>query len=256
MFKEPNANISYSQKIFNIDSSDRTSGSCNTFYHVTDFPRDHEYKRCSILEAEIPKSYYHLDSNASFTLVEATGSQSTTVTIAGGVIYTGASLVTTLKAALDAASLSGSNNFTYTVALNTSTGKFTITASSGDFHFTFNTTTSGNKLLSKYLGFDQGDSAESASSILISPNVIDLQRYDVLFIRSSIVNNAGNDIFGRIYVGNTIDLGLIKYTSVDPIRSSVGLNDNLFNSHFSLTDKNGALIELNGVNWRFNYCVF
>ena len=82
-----------------------------------------------------------------------------------------------LAAALTAASLVGANNFTYTVSFSANTGKYTITASSGDFHLTFNTSTDANRGIAKYLGYADGASAESVSSIGSSLNVVDQQRY-------------------------------------------------------------------------------
>ena len=245
------SSIAYNQRNISINSK-KGAGSISNFRHPTALPRDYDFDRVTCLQAEIPKAYYMLDTDATFSLVEATGSVTTTVTIAGGRTYTIGDLTTTLKTALDTASASGANTFTYTVSFSTNTGKFTITASSGDFSFTFNTTSESNKLISKYLGFAEGvATASSASSILISLNVVDLQRYDVLYIRSSLVNNGGDDILATIYVGSHIDLSMIAYVTPDATRHAVGLNDNVPScSDFSLTDENGKLINMNGVNWR------
>lgn len=251
--KNRNALVSYDQKNFTIDSGNRTSGSISNFQHNTDLPREYDYDRLTCITAEIPKSYFMLDSDTTFELNEATGSVDTTVTIAGGRNYTSSQLESALATALTAASATGANSFTYTVAFSANTGKFSITSSSGDFTLTFNTTSAPNTSISKYLGFAEGVvTASSSSSVLSSLNVVNFQRYDVLYIRSNLANNSGNDILAEVWVGSTIDLAMIKYEPNEPTRHSVGFTDNAsFNSSFSLTDKNNKLVELNGVNWRF-----
>ena len=254
--KPQNANISYDQKNFSIDSSQRTAGtSISNFRHETNLPRDYDFDRVTCLQAEIPKAYLMLDADATFELNEATGSVDTTVTIPGGLNYTGAELATALATALDAASATGANSFTYTVALVSASGKYSITASSGDFTLTFNETSEDNKVISKYLGFDKGVvSDSSASSILLSKNIVDLQRHNVLYIRSTICNNAGDDILATIYVGTSIDLSMIKWNTPDGRLFSVGLSNNITScSNFSLTDGYNKLINMNGVNWRFTF---
>lgn len=248
-----NANISYDQKAFTIDSANRTTGSISNFRHDTDFPREYDYDRVTCINCEIPKSYFMLDEDATFQLNEATGPVNTTVTIAGGRNYTSSQLESALATALTAASASGANTFTYTVSFSANTGKYSITASSGDFQLTFNTTSDANTSISKYLGFAEGaQTASSSSSVLTSLNVVNLQRYDVLYLRSNLVNNSGNDILAEIFVGTTIDLALIRYDPNEPTRYARGFSDNAsFNSQFSLTDRNNKVVELNGVNFRF-----
>jgi hypothetical protein len=259
--KNANSNTSYNQKNFGIDSKKRSGGSStpiSDFRHETSLPRDYDFDRVTVLQAEIPKSYYMLDNDATFQLNEATGSVNTTVTIPGGTNYTSADLATTLATALGSASATGANTFTYAVTLSASTGKFKIVASTGDFTLTFNSTSDDNKVITKYLGFTEGAvTASSASKILFSLNVVDLQRHNVIQIRSDIVNNAGDTILATIYVGSSIDLSMIKYITPDATRHSVGLNDNVAScSNFSLTDGNGKLIKLNGVDFRFVFQAF
>ena len=254
-----NANVAYDQKNFAIDSAQRSAGTrISNFRHQTPLPRDYDFDRVTCLQAEIPKAYLMLDSAATFELNEATGSVDTIVTIPGALNYTVAELTTALATALTAASATGANSFTYTVTFSASSGRFTITASAGEFTLTFNETSEDNKVISKYLGFDKGAlSDSSASSILISKNIIDLQRHNVLYIRSNISNNAGDDILAAIYVGSSIDLSMIRWNTPDGRLYSVGLNSNVAScSTFSLTDAQNKEIEMNGVNWRFTFQAF
>ena len=251
----PDARIPRDQRNFSIDSKKRsdTLGSTSNFRHSFDLPRDYDFDRVTCLLCEIPKSYYLLDEAATFQLNEATGSVDTTVSISGGRNYTSSQLESALATALTTASATGANSFTYTVAFSANTGKFTITASSGDFTLTFNTTTDANRDVAKYLGFAEGVvSASSASSVLTSLNVVDLQRYDVLYLRSDIAENAGDDLLAEIYVGSSIDLSFINWTTPDAKYHSVGLaNPAPTCARFSLTDDNRKVVNLNGVNMRF-----
>ena len=109
-----------------------------------------------------------------------------------------------------------------------------------------------NRDIAKYLGFNSGANITSVSSIRESINVVDQQRYDILYIRSDIANNGGDDLLAEIYVGSSIDLSMIKYVTPDAVRHSVGLADNVQScAQFSLTDDNRKTVEMNGVNFRF-----
>lgn len=253
-----NASISYSQKNFTVDSGDRTSGQISNFQHETKIPRDYDYDRITCIAAEIPKAYYMLDSDATFELNEATGSVDTTVTISGGRNYTSSQLESALATALTTASATGANSFTYTVAFDANSGKYGITSSSGDFTLTFNTTTDDNKVISKYLGFAEGVvTASSSSSVLNSLNIVNLQRHDILYIHSNLVNNSGDDVLAEIFVGSSIDLSMVRYEPQEPTRHACGFSDNAsFSSQFSLTDKNNRAIEMNGINWRLIFSAY
>ena len=252
--KNANSNVAYEQRNFSIDSQKRsdTLGSISDFRHATAFPRDYDYDRVTCLQAEIPKAYYMLDADVSLAVVEDTGPTTITATLAGGRNYTVTELTAALKASLDAASITGGNSFTYTVAFSAATGKFTITISSGDFDFSMNQTSDDFTAFAKYLGFPISAGAySSTSSVLVSPQMVNLQRHDVLYIRSDMANNGGDDILAEIYVGSTIDLAMIRYITPDAVRHSVGLSDSVSScSRFSLTDGNGKLVVMNGINWR------
>ena len=258
--KNANSNTSYDQRIFSIDSKKRSDslGSIADFRTSTFLPRDHDFDRLTCLQVNLPKAWYMLDTDATFQLNEATGAVDTTVTIAGGRNYTSAEMETALAAALTAASATGANIFTYTVAFSAASGKFTITASSGDFTLTFNSTSDPNKSIAKYLGFTEGAvSSSSASSILISANIVNFQRYDVLYVRSDMASNGGDDLLCSIYIGRTIDLAYVQWETPDAKYFSVGLADNVSScSRFSLTDGDNKLVPMNGVNWQLTLQAF
>lgn len=248
------AYTSLKQKVFNIESSEKVSGARSDAFEVkTSMPHSNNFDKVALVEADIPKSYYMLDSDDTFTLYEPTGTQSTTVTISGGRNYTASELATALKTALDTASATGSNSFTYTVTFATTTGKFTI-AGSDDFEFRL----SGKPLLAKYLGMEADDTSNVASSSsLTSGNIVNLQRYDVIVIKSSLANNSGNDVLGRIYPSATAYLTNIHFSEADPRLTSVGLANNATNvSGFCLQDVDNNSINLNGLEWRCKVVAF
>ena len=252
------ANTAYDQKNFAIDSAQRSTGTkISNFRHATLLPRDYDFDRVTCLQAEIPKAYYMLEDDIGFAAVEdpSGGAVVLAVTIAGGRNYTAAQLATALQDALDAASIVGGNSYTYTVTFDANSGKYTIVISTGEFDITPNNVTEDQENLFKYLGFTiDGTPRTSVSSSLTSDNVVDLQRHNVLYIRSNISNNSGDDILAAIYVGSSIDLSMIRWNTPDGRLYSVGLNNNVAScSQFSLTDANNKEINMNGVNWRFTF---
>lgn len=258
MYKTQNANsnTAYEQKNISIDSNKRLDGSSNIsdFRHSTSLPRDYDYDRVTCLVAEIPKAYYMLDSSTLFVATEdpAGTPVNLDVIIPGGRNYTSTELAAQLKTSLDAASVIGGNSYTYTVAFSFATGKLTVTCSVGEFQMGFVTGQSDDySNLARYLGFALDGPQLSSSSVLVSPQMVNLQRYNCLYIRSNIANNAGDDILATVYVGSSIDLSMIKYVTPSATRHSVGLSDSVAEcSNFSLTDENGKLINMHGINWR------
>lgn len=251
-----NANVALKQKVFSINSADKLdSNSRSDAFNVrTEMPYRNEMDKVTLIEADVPKSYYMLDSDETFTLAEATGTVDTTVTISGGRNYSATQLATEIAAKLTAASATGANTFTYTCTFDDTTGKFTITASSGEFTLEL----ANDALLAKYFGMVADDSSNvSSSSVLVSSNIVNLQRYDVIHIRSSMINNNNDDTMARIYPSDVAYLDKMHYVANDPKLMSGGLNDNIGNeSGFCVTDKDRNAINFNGVDVQFTVVAF
>lgn len=145
-----------------------------------------------VIEAEIPMSYYTINStNNTFTLTEGS---SVTVTITPG-NYTSASLSTTLQAALNAVSPTPK---TYTVTFSSLTQKFTITASAGTFTLTFGTT--GDTGLTNprfFLGMNAGANA-STLTVLTSPNAANITGDNYLYICSDVLGGLVNSVMPNL----------------------------------------------------------
>jgi hypothetical protein len=196
------------------------------------------------LAASIPRSYYLIPSSArSFTLNE----NGTTVTVSLAVgNYSVSTFRTALKTALDAASPNGR---VYTVAFSTLTGKFTYTVSVGPASLIMPSTGG----IYEQFGFEPG----STNTLPISStNVVKFIAEDTLQIHSDIVD-CGDDVLQDILGTGAVDFSSITYRCVDhegyakPMRTK---NGNVY--RFSITNEDGNLMDLNGLNVVITIMVF
>ena len=104
--------------------------------------------------------------------------------------------------------------------------------------------------MAKYFGVEEA-LLTSSSSVVTSSKVSNPQRYDVLYLRSSMASNNGDNILGEVYCNNSADLSMIRFDTPDAHLYSVALANNNTNSFsFSLVDKDGIEVNLNGLDWR------
>lgn len=115
--------------------------------------------KMKILEAEIPFSYYVVNTDNNRIVLTETGSSTAVIPVGN---YTVTDLATALGAALTAASLALGSR-TYTVTYSTITGRFTI-SSSGTF-----TLSVSSLLLQSVLGLQATN--PSSGSTLVAPHV-------------------------------------------------------------------------------------
>jgi len=226
------------QKNITVDSASRSSGTSSNFTSTLAIPHNNEFNKCSVLMAEIPKSYYPLDSTTTNTfLVNAV-----TVTIPPNVFYTGTSLATACTTALLAAL--PANVITVTYVSNT--GMFKFVAATSTFTLTF------TDLLAKYFGFESGTVYTDTALTTNAVNIANLNRYDVLYVRSSISVNNNDDILMTLFPASYPDVSLIAYSTPDIFGASVNVGNNKSNSHsFNIQDINGKNVDLHGVGCRF-----
>lgn len=226
-----------------MTSKDRISGTSSNFY-ITIYPTDASHDRVYLQSAVIPKTYDTIPSDDNtFTLTEA-GGGSATVTMTVG-YYRTAVLVTTLKAALDAASPLGR---TYSVSVPgvaaVDTGKLTIsyTGTAGATTLTFGS----NSRLSAIFGCDSTQSLSSDGSATVLPYNYDLRGNDVLIIHAPDLVQDPTGVLAVIPV-NAISGSNITYTSTS--RSGREVRPNRSNTYvFVLRDENGRTVDLNGVD--------
>lgn len=234
--------IALNKKFFNVDSRYRASGSNTNFNYDLNIPFRQNFNSVSVQTVEIPKTYYMLDSVTNNVLnFEYPVATPQVATITSGRNYDASELAAELQTQMNAA-VAG-----FTVSIDSNTGKFTITHSTGVFNITFAT----NPKLAKYLGFEQIQYTSNGSFVLTSVNYANLQRYDFLKIRSSIALNNNNDDLAIVYPASHGEGSIIRYDAVDTHLTSVGMaNSRSNNFNFVLLDESNGVVNLNGGNWR------
>jgi hypothetical protein len=197
-------NDNYEYLEFELDSLDATSSKVSSS-SSTDWPIFtvaakgplEEIAAIKILEVQIPFSWYVFNSVNNTFILSENGYTSKTVTIPIG-NYTTSSLITVLETALNSASSSSGSSNTWDVTYSDILQKYTFTASSTDFSFTFGAgygipgvqPNSGNRNPRLYIGFPAGVSS-STSRILISPNALLISGPNYIYVNSTAL---GSDV--------------------------------------------------------------
>lgn len=248
-----NLNPQHYQKVISIDSSSRSSGDSSSFSLRLPIPQRNEFDKVALLIADIPKGYYMFNSAdaAASNIVFTDGGVGTPVTAfpTDARNYSASQMAATLKTMLDASAVATTTNETYTVTFQSFNGKFRIVNDSANA-FTVDFI---GPLFAKYSGFIEG--AVNASSggvgVLVSSKRVNLQKYDSVFIHSSLVSNNGDDRLAELYMNDVSNLDLLSFKTPDANLYSRALSNGQTNEGtFSLQDKNGAAIDLNGGEWR------
>jgi hypothetical protein len=225
-----------------IDSKNRISGTPTDFDILIDIEKNTTYNRVCLLDCDIPKSFYTVQTNSYFTLTESAGSVNITLD-AGN--YNILSFKNIVAAALNSNSPTG---YTYTMTFpnsnsQPSTGKFTINVSGNGVdipYITINTT------LYDQFGCDQEDVLYLTANTYTSANVVDFQKTNTVFVKSNCCDGEKDGILAEIYT-KTSDYSTIEYNSPDIIFSSRVLSRNSVNLyHFTIVDKNELTLQLNG----------
>lgn len=242
-----NLQRSNKRKFYSVDSKSKSSGTNENFSIVLDVPFRNNFNTLTLLNCEIPKSYYMTDSALASTVpVVSVGSGS--ISFTDGRNYSAAELVTVLQSKLVALSLTG----VFTVTFDTNTGKFTISNTLNVFTLDF----TNAPVIAKYLGFTAALHTATLRTgtiyDLVSTNVINLQRYDSITLSCGVALNNNNNILGVIYPNSFGEGAVINYETQDSIGTSVGLSGQVTdNIAFSLSDSyTKEVINLNGVTWR------
>ena len=247
------------QKVILVDSAERNQGTSSSFtVPIKNFPYSYaqEYNRVSVLEVEIPKSYYLFDKDEYYLrLQETTSALDVQIQFpAGGRNYSLTEMATELQTLFNAASA-----LTYIISFNAESGRFQFSnndGATGEF-----TITVSDPLFAKYLGFNVAESKVSglggSINIIRSVNVVNLQRTGTIRVESNMCLNENDQRLINLFAGNTPDFGLISFIAEDSYRNSRTLTkkqDNNF--QFSLRDDTGAELSLNGVDWRMRLVLY
>lgn len=232
--------VNHTQKILTIASQARNSGSESEFDIDVNMPKSNAFNKASVVMLEMFKSWYTLDATTTntFTInVNAGGDQ--VVTIPSGINYTSASLALTIQGQL--AGLHAG----MTCVINAGNSKMVIT------HPTLNFTILATNEMAQYMGFVGGVVSTSSGFSLTSPNIVNLQRYDVLHVRASGIQNNNDNILISVFPSGYANNSTIRYASPDSMTNSVTVENSSFNNmRFTVEDKYGKKINFNGINWQ------
>jgi hypothetical protein len=201
-----------------------------------------EYIQYSVQSAIIPVSFYTINDNHNTMVITKNGVTNTYVFANGN--YNSSLFITAFLA------LVGGN---YTISLNTTTNKFTITHTTYDFTFESSTT------IDYILGFS--GSVTSTSLSLTMPRVCNFLSIPRINIRCGYLANgvvssnstgtSDNDVVLSV-PNNSVPNGQIVYTDGN---SSVNIfkGDRLDTFTICLTDDDGEYIDFNGVSSFFTF---
>lgn len=242
-------------KIFYVNSRNRVSGTDSDFLYAFEMPPDAKFDKVCVLQIAIPKSYYLIKANESFTLTESKSQVAIIIPVGN---YTRKSFAATLQGILNSSS---PNGYIYTITYPTSstvpdTGKYTyaVTNNSGvQPIFTFG---SSNDLWD-HMGFASASTNTFTTDVLVSTQVINLQKENTLYLHSDIANNGSDNVLQEVFSVESPDYASIVFQQHNIegyAKDIVGVANNVY--RFYLTDENDAAIDLNGQNFNLTLVMY
>lgn len=234
-----------------VNSEDRLSGTHENF----SFQIKHDltnFTRVALMAASIPKTYYLIDTgNDTFVLREFDGDK--TITLDHGT-YSRSTFATNLQTKINAAA-TGTYTITFPTGNDPEDGKFTFTRTGGTGTAQPSIVLSNDELYEQ-LGFDRNSTNTFASDILKSTNVIKMQVEDIITIRSDLVANEGQ-VLQQMYTGNYLAFSFVAFVNQGMPFYTKKLGSKKGNVYqFKITDENGRLLILNGLNVEFTLVFF
>ena len=242
------------KKIVYIDSGSQLTSSINTWTEQLDMNFQDDYDRVTVLQAQIPVSYYVVGLGANkFTLIEGLQSVEITITSANYNVF---NFATTVQALLNANS---PNGYTYTMAYP---NQYT-SPDTGLFSYTVNSIAKSVALqfpkgssITEQFGFSSGSTnyftVSGLQQVLTSSAVINFTPETSLFIHSNFVDGETtselSDVLVSIYAFNVQPYACITYVNSCPLETSRRLASRDRNLVFSITDENNGQIFMNGQN--------
>lgn len=229
-----------------VDSSTRTSGTSSNFQVKIDLPVDNKYNRVIMLSAIIPKSYYVIRSGYN-TFILREGANYFTITIPVG-NYSIAELIITLNTLLNAVSGIGQE---YVVTYSKLTGKLTFTIIAEAVYTYLNFTTH----LFDTLGFEKDSSNLFVGSTLTAPNMVNMNPYECLYIRTDMCSNSFGTILDIVPMCMSPNYSFVYYqnTTDHTQRELVSNHNTTFT--FTITDNLNRIVDLNGKDVTLTLCM-
>ena len=242
------------RKILYVDSGQQLTATNNVFQLAIDSEIDEDYDMCSLISAQIPVSFYIVQTGSN-TMYLLEGNQTITITIPEG-NYSVYSFQATVGPLLSSASLNG---YTYTLIFNNiftqvDTGKFLFqcssTAKTVGFKFP------ANNAVSETFGFFPGTtnyfSVNGSIQTLTSKNVLSFIPETSLFIHANFCQGSSQsgytDVLSCIFSSNSAPYSTINYVNpqiYETAKKTCNLSRVMV---FSITDEFGNAIYCNGGN--------
>lgn len=234
-----------------LDSRNRTSGTTSSF--TTTLPASFDIRDIVVVEAEIPFTWYIVNStNNKIDIKEPSGGTTAVATISSGT-YTSSTLTAELKTRLEAA---GAAATIYTISFSTTTGKYTI-AGDTTFDLLFSTGANASTSIREVLGFNATD--KTGASSYVSDNVANLTGEQYIYIKSSLVRGITEGVVSAGFATDTGILAKIPVSGVfgdtlfykPPVERSIlaYVGTKITSIDLSLTFRSNVSIDLNGQPW-------
>lgn len=243
-----------------IDSDNAISGNSSSFTHKISMPKNEEYNRVALLQANLPKSYYNVKAGKNDMILEEKGVQYTFTIDAAN--YSASLFASILSNKLTSAS---HNGITYIVSLPTrsqpQTGKFSYLASSiaENPKIIFPATSE----LYLQCGFSKASTNTFTSLQIYSDNVVNFNDIVGLVIKTDMIatnynsETHGNAVLQEIYCFNTTDYSNIGFQNNNILYSAKLLKTNNIDvASFTITDLNDSIIDFNGHSVNFSLVFF
>jgi hypothetical protein len=226
----------------------------NVYYDMNAFIKDEPdiiHRQVTLQSAQIPYSFYVINyTNNQFKYQLASGTIYTSTIPVGN--YTGNSLITALKTALTA------NSITLAITLSSINGQLTFTHATQNFTF----------YALKYsilptLGFASGTDYTSASFTITTPFPLNLLGIKVLQVRSTVFNTLNyssvsggiTTLLATIPVSAT-PFGMIDFTDKGQTRITFS-NSEIDSIDVEILDgETGEFINFNNQDWTMTFCIY
>lgn len=224
---------------YHIDSDLRLSGTNTDFDY--EIPEPTEYDYVALVQANIPKSYYLIQSGYNYMTLTEEG-KTVTITVSPG-SYNVKNFRTTMLSLLSSQS---PNARTYTMQISTITGKYTFGTTAASASFTFPNHTGINK----QMGFDKDTTNSFVAGIVTSVNIVQFQLSSAIYIKSDImiskqVQSVSDGVLQEIFDGTaTSDYDYIKFQNYNTELTAKRIKALSRVYHFTITDTDNRILPL------------
>lgn len=228
---------------YTVNSSKRLSSSVSETSFQYNLNITHNaHSRVLLTRVVIPKTYFNVAQNNTFTLTEL--GIDTTITIPLG-NYDFQDLADNLKTLLDAGS---TNTATFTVTASEITGKLSFSCDKAA-----SITLGANSGIESVLGLTLSSTYTMPFS---SDNICLFNEHDSLSIISNIVGDS-NRVLATIPIAHNSHWDYSTYVYTDRVIDSKIMNHAPSNVYeFTLVNSAGSVVNLNGLSWSFDIIVY